>query len=165
MGDSLVVDRVFKSCIMTTSNVETYADLIVLDMLDFNMILGMDWLSYYHAVMDCFSKIVTLAMTDIPLVMWQEAVSHKSKGIILYVYARRLISKGYESSLAYICDTHVESSTLDSIPVVYKFPEVFLDNMPAIAPDHDIEFVINLEPGTRPISTTPTIWLLPSLRR
>lgn len=38
LGDFLVVDRVFRSCVMTVSVVE----LIILDMLNFNVILGMD---------------------------------------------------------------------------------------------------------------------------
>lgn len=42
MGDSLVLDRVFRSYIMTISEVDTCANLIFRDMLDFDMILGMD---------------------------------------------------------------------------------------------------------------------------
>ncbi|XP_047260405.1 uncharacterized protein LOC124893447, partial [Capsicum annuum] len=52
VGDSLVVDRVFRSYVMTVSDVDTYADLIILDMLDFDVILGMGWLAHYHAVME-----------------------------------------------------------------------------------------------------------------
>lgn len=57
--------------------------------------------------MDYFAKSVTLAMLDIPLVIWQGAVSHEVMGIISYVHARRLILRGYKSYLTYIYDTHM----------------------------------------------------------
>ena len=40
------------------------ADLIVLAMHDFDVILGMDWLAKYRACMDCFHKIVTLRIDE-----------------------------------------------------------------------------------------------------
>lgn len=70
LGDSLVMDRVFISCVVIVSDVDTYADLIILDMLNFDVVLGIDWLAHYHTVMDCFAKTITLAMPGIPPVMW-----------------------------------------------------------------------------------------------
>jgi hypothetical protein len=47
------------------------------------------------------------------------------------------------------------SSDLTSIPVVYEFPDVFLDDLPRLPLDRDVEFTIELEPGTTPISRRP----------
>ena len=33
-------------------------DLVILDISDYEVILGMDWLSKYHATIDCKKKIV-----------------------------------------------------------------------------------------------------------
>ena len=52
---------VFTSCPYVTVSVgdqEMMTDLLVLDMRDFDVILGMDWLASYHATVDCFSKEV-----------------------------------------------------------------------------------------------------------
>ena len=51
---------------------------------------------------------------------------------------------------------HVEAS-LDpgSIPMVYEFPDVFPKDLPGLPPDRDVEFSIELEPGTAPISQLP----------
>lgn len=58
--------------------------------------------------------------------------------------------------LSYLCyDTHVESLTFDSVPIVCEFLDVFLDDLPGIPPNFEIEFSINLEPGTQPISMAP----------
>ncbi|XP_070002992.1 uncharacterized protein [Nicotiana sylvestris] len=62
MGDFVVVDRIYQSCMVTFCDFETRADLLLLDMIDFEVILGMDWLSPYHAVLDCHAKTVSLVM-------------------------------------------------------------------------------------------------------
>ena len=52
---------VFISCPDVTVSIddqEMMIDLLVLDMRDFDVILGMDWLASYHATVDCFSKEV-----------------------------------------------------------------------------------------------------------
>lgn len=56
-------------------------------MLDFDLILRMVLLALYHAILDCYAKIVTLAIQQIPLVVWQGSVSWVRMGIILYVQA------------------------------------------------------------------------------
>ncbi|XP_070016020.1 uncharacterized protein [Nicotiana sylvestris] len=62
VGDSVVVDRIYRSCVVTFGGFETRADLLLLDIIDFEVILGMDWLSSYHAVLDCHANTVSLAM-------------------------------------------------------------------------------------------------------
>ena len=44
------------------------------------------------------------------------------------------------------------SSVLASIPMVYEFPDVFPEDLPRLPPERDVEFSIELEPGTAPIS-------------
>lgn len=50
---------------MTIKDVDTYAYLIILDMGDFDIILGIHWLSYYHVAKNCSAMTLTLAMSDI----------------------------------------------------------------------------------------------------
>jgi hypothetical protein len=44
---------------------------------------------------------------------------------------------------------------LKKIPVVYEYADFFLDELPGMPPDRDIEFAIELQPGTTPISKRP----------
>ena len=44
---------------------------------------------------------------------------------------------------------------IEDIPVVREFADVFPDDLPAMPPDRDIKFVIELQPGTAPISKRP----------
>ncbi|XP_070039508.1 uncharacterized protein [Nicotiana tomentosiformis] len=52
-------------------------------------------------------------------------------------------------------DTDAEALTLESIPIVNEFPEVFPDELPGIPPDREIDFGIDVMPGTQPISIPP----------
>ncbi|WMV08084.1 hypothetical protein MTR67_001644 [Solanum verrucosum] len=48
-------------------------DLIILGMVNFDIILGMDWLALHHTIHDCYAKTMTLVMPDIPRAEWMGA--------------------------------------------------------------------------------------------
>ncbi|KAL8108205.1 hypothetical protein AgCh_024593 [Apium graveolens] len=54
-----------------------------------------------------------------------------------------------------VADTSKEVPTLETISVVNEFPDVFPDDLPGLPPDREIEFVIDLAPGTEPVSKSP----------
>jgi hypothetical protein len=49
------------------------------------------------------------------------------------------------------------------VPVVSEFPDVFPKELPGMPPDHDIDFVIELMPGTAPIYKSPYRMATPKL--
>ena len=61
VGESVIVEKVYRSCLVTFVGSNTYVDLIILEMVDFDVILGMTWLSPNFALLDCNAKIMTLA--------------------------------------------------------------------------------------------------------
>ena len=63
--------------------------------------------------------------------------------------------KGCEAFLAYVIDTEKEGQKLDSLSVVNEFVDVFPEDLPGLPPDREIEFSIDLQPGTAPISQAP----------
>ncbi|XP_015054850.1 uncharacterized protein LOC107001234 [Solanum pennellii] len=140
VGDSVVVDRVYRLCTVTLMGYDTHADLKVLDMIDFNVILGMDWLSSYHAILNCHAKTITLPMPGIPIVEWRGSLSYPPKGVISFLKARELVQRGCLAYLTHIRDTSIETPMLESIPVVSEFSEVFPTDLPGLPPDHDIDF-------------------------
>jgi hypothetical protein len=50
---------------------------------------------------------------------------------------------------------HTVAQNLADIPVACEFPNVFPEDLPGMPPDRDVEFVIELQPGTTPISRRP----------
>jgi hypothetical protein len=56
------------------------------------------------------------------------------------------------------CSYAAVTVQLEDIPVVCEYPDVFPGDLPSMPPDRDIEFVIELQPGTVPISKRPYRW-------
>ncbi|KAL8099624.1 hypothetical protein AgCh_032042 [Apium graveolens] len=71
------------------------------------------------------------------------------------IQAIKLLRKGYETYLAYVVDLEKEVPSIEEIPVVKEFSDVFLEELPGLPPDRQIEFEINLASGTKPISKAP----------
>ena len=58
MGQLLIVQMVFRSCVISVCGINTLVDLMLLEMIDFDVILGMDWLASCHAIVNCHLKEV-----------------------------------------------------------------------------------------------------------
>jgi hypothetical protein len=46
----------------------------------------------------------------------------------------------------------MEAKSIEDVPVVREYPDVFPEELPGMPPDRDIQFVIDLIPGTSPIA-------------
>ena len=62
LGDFVVVNKIIIDCCVMIGYREMTVDLILLDLQDFDVILGMDWLASYHASVDYFGKRVTFSI-------------------------------------------------------------------------------------------------------
>ncbi|XP_070045097.1 uncharacterized protein [Nicotiana tomentosiformis] len=154
MGDS-VVDHVYRSCLVVLSGFETIADLLLLSIVDFDVILGMDWFLPYHAILYCHDKTVTLAMLGLPQLEWRVTLDYTPSRVISFLNAQRMVEKGCDVYLAYVRDISIDTPTIKSVLVVRYYPNVFLADRPCMPPDRDIEFGIDLLSGTQPISIPP----------
>ncbi|XP_070003000.1 uncharacterized protein [Nicotiana sylvestris] len=129
VGNSVVVDRIYWSCMVTF---ETRADLLLLDMIEFEVILGMDWLSPYHAVLDCHVKNDTLVMPESPRLEWKGSSVDISNRVISFLKARHIVEK-----------------VVWLIQLMFGMPP---QSMPS---DRDINFFIDLAIVTQSISILP----------
>ena len=75
--------------------------------------------------------------------------------MITAIAAEKLFQKGCQVFLAQVNDTRVVGLRLEDVPVVNKFPNGFLEELPGLPPDRELEFAIHLLPGTAPISIPP----------
>ncbi|GKV53840.1 hypothetical protein SLEP1_g60353, partial [Rubroshorea leprosula] len=57
--------------------------------------------------------------------------------------------------LVSVTDASSVTSRLEDIPVVHEFPDVFSEDFPSLPPDREVEFAIDLVPGTGPVSKAP----------
>jgi hypothetical protein len=49
----------------------------------------------------------------------------------------------------------IEARTVEEVPAVREYPNVFSKDLPEMPPDRDLEFIIDLIPGTAPIAKRP----------
>ena len=66
-----------------------------------------------------------------------------------------MVSKGCLSFLAHLKDDITQVPSIESVSIVCEFLDVFPTDLPGMPPDRDIDFCIDLESGTRPISIPP----------
>jgi hypothetical protein len=109
------------------------SNLITISLEGMDVILGMDWMTQHKVVLDISDRVVEIN---------SPTVRHTT----LY-----LPFKDGTDSCAYVTII----SHLEEIPVVCDYPDVFPDEFPGMPPDRDVEFVIELQPGTAPISKRP----------
>ena len=155
MGDSLVCNSILKSCVIQIEDKEMLADLILMDMYDYDVILGMDWLAAYHASVDCFRKELVFWPLGEPEFRFKGSRMHALPRVISTFRAKHLLWKGCQGYLAHVVDIRKEVLKLDDIPVVREFPDVFPEDVPGIPIDREIEFSIDLLPGTSPNLKAP----------
>jgi hypothetical protein len=108
--------------------------LVVLPGLGIDVILGMNWMRWNGVLIDTSTWVVMLrSPTD-------------QKGFIVQLPRKIDLSD----------EVHVvQAKSKADILVVCKFPDVFPDDLPGLAPDHDVEFKIELLPGMASISRRP----------
>ncbi|GJQ94669.1 putative reverse transcriptase domain-containing protein [Tanacetum coccineum] len=101
----------------------------------FDVIIGMDWLAYYRALIDCYEKIVRIPLPN---------------GEILEVQGERP-----EKDLGSLACIKADEKKLDDIRIVRDFPEVFPDDLLGLPHVREVEFRIDLIPGASPVVRSP----------
>jgi hypothetical protein len=105
-------------------------DLLLLDLEGMDVILGMNWMTQHHVSLDISSRTVEIDSLEYePAILYLPQQSHFNP-----------------------CTYAASGIKLKDIPIVREYPDVFPDDLPGMPPDRDIEFIIELQPSTTPIS-------------
>ena len=154
-GESLWPSQMLKGSLFSIESQDMEADLILIDLRGLDVILGMDWLASNYASMDCFRKEVIFRRPGLPVVVFYGERRRTPSGLIYAIYARCLLRKGCSGFLAHIVDTRSDEARIEDVPVVRDFQDVFPDDLPSPPPEREVDFPIDLVPGTTPISLPP----------
>nr|GEY77036.1 putative reverse transcriptase domain-containing protein [Tanacetum cinerariifolium] len=103
-------------------------DLMPVELGSFDIIIGMDWLAKYHALIICDEKFVRIPYGN-------------------EVYLAQVTSKKAEDKL--------EEKRLEDVPIVREFLEVFPEDLPGLPPARQVEFQIDLVLGVASIARAP----------
>ena len=107
------------------------SDLIILESQGLDVILGMECMSKFGGSIDCASKSILLTTPE---------------GKRIKYVSRHAPRRTQVNSLSGVVQ--------EEVPVVKDYPDVFPELL-GMLPDRDIEFLIELLPGTGPISKRP----------
>ena len=154
--EHVFVNQVCKNCEIEITGHKFDADLIPIKLGEFDVILGMDWLSKHDAQIDCRNKKVTLKTPDEKAVTFRG--QRQAKKFLTMIQAKKLLRQGCEHFITYVIDRSQEPAKLEDIPVVNEFPNVFPDELPGLPSDREIEFAIDLAPGRNQYLKPHTEW-------
>ncbi|KAL0556819.1 hypothetical protein IC582_005336 [Cucumis melo] len=154
-GECMLSKEKVKACQIEIAGHVIEVTLLVLDMLDFDVILGMDWLAANHASIDCSRKEVAVNPPSMASFKFKGEGSRSLPQVISAMRASKLLSQGTWSILASVVDTREVDVSLPSEPVMRDYSDVFPEELPGLPPHREVEFAIELEPGTVPISRAP----------
>ena len=140
-----------QGCELEISGTLLTVNLRIMDMSEFDVILGMDWLIAYRIVIDCERRRVTAYIQDGTCMVFQ---GDKHDILPQTVYESKCQGQlaGWLASLTLEDE---ERSDLDIHRVVGEYVDVFPYQLPGLPPQRVIDFGIALHPGTSPISMTP----------
>ncbi|GJX47175.1 putative reverse transcriptase domain-containing protein [Tanacetum coccineum] len=135
-------------------------DLMPVELGSFDVIIGMDWLAKYHALIVCDEKVVRIPYGDEVLIIRGDNYDSGSKlNIISCTKTQKYIEKGCQVYLAQVTTKKAEDKSeerqLEDVPIVREFPEVFLEDLPGLLPARQVEFQIDLVPGAAPVARAP----------
>jgi hypothetical protein len=101
-----------------------------LDSKGTDIIPGMDWLRKYDGVILCAKRAIRLTKEDGTITEFNAVIQADQFSLL----------------------NKVQRTSLNEIKVVQEYPDVFPEDLPGMPPYHNIEFIIELLPGTTPIS-------------
>ncbi|GJW01822.1 putative reverse transcriptase domain-containing protein [Tanacetum coccineum] len=123
----------------------------------FDVIIGIDWLVKYHAIIVCDEKIVRIPFGNEILIVHGDGSNngHKSRlNIISCTKTQKYLLKGCDVFLVHATTKKAEDKSeerrLEDIPIVRDLPKVFPKDFSCIPPTQKVEFQIDLVPGAAP---------------
>nr|GEY36500.1 putative reverse transcriptase domain-containing protein [Tanacetum cinerariifolium] len=122
-------NTVIHGCTLTLLNQPFKIDRMPIKVSSFDIVVGMDWLSKYHARIICDEKVVHIPING-----------------------ETLIIRGDRTQ---VMEKKSEDKRLEDIPVVREFQDVFPEDLPGLPPVRQVEFQIDLIPGEAPVARAP----------
>ncbi|KAG5574127.1 hypothetical protein H5410_063893 [Solanum commersonii] len=89
VGESILTEQVYHDCVISINHRDTMVDLVELDMVDFDVILGIDWLHACYASIDYRTRVVKFQIPNEPVIEWSSSSTVPRGRFISYLKARK----------------------------------------------------------------------------
>ncbi|GJX56777.1 putative reverse transcriptase domain-containing protein [Tanacetum coccineum] len=161
-GKIVGIDTIIRGCTLNFLDHPFNIDLMPVELGSFDVIIGMDWLRKYHAVIVCDEKLVQVPYGNKTLTFCGNGSSNERESrlaVISYSKAQEYMAKGCQVFLAQISakkeEDKSEGKQIKDVPIVQDFPEVFPEDLSGLPPARPVEFQIDLIPGAAPVARAP----------
>ncbi|GKB12084.1 putative reverse transcriptase domain-containing protein [Tanacetum coccineum] len=153
-GNLVRTNTVIKGCTLTLLNQPLIIGSHPLSLVVSEVVIGMDWLSKYHAKILYDEKVVHIPINGETLIIRGDR-SKTRLNLISCIKTERYISRGCQVFMIQVMEKKSDEKKLEDIPVVKEFLDVFPKDLPGIPPVRQVEFQIDLIPGAAPVARTP----------
>ncbi|XP_016667368.1 uncharacterized protein [Gossypium hirsutum] len=132
-----------------------FANLLLLPFDEFDVILGMNWLTTHDVVVNFGRKFIELKYESGNVFWVEQDELNGMPAMIFSMSTQRCIRKAYEAYLTFVLNTKESELKIELVPVVCEYSNLFLEESSGLPPIREVEFGIDLTPGTTPISIAP----------
>ncbi|GJV92076.1 putative reverse transcriptase domain-containing protein [Tanacetum coccineum] len=161
-GKIIGINTIIRGCKLNFLNHPFNINLMPVELGSFDVIIGMDWLSKYHVVIDCAEKIVRIPWGNETLLIHGDGSNQGNEtrlNIISCTKTQKFLLKGHHIFLAHVITKETEDKSkekgLEDVPIIQDFPEVFPEDLSGLPPARQVEFQIDLMPGAAPVARAP----------
>ncbi|XP_058734258.1 uncharacterized protein LOC131605987 [Vicia villosa] len=133
------------SCPLSIFDRDFVVDLVCLPLVGMDVVLGMDCLKANYVHINCYNNTVMFS-----------SLEEEERAMLVSTMQLNEFMKDEVSVFLLMETLSIESqAVIANFPVVCDFLEVFPDEIPSTPPEREVEFSIDLVPGTKPISMAP----------
>ncbi|KAI3810939.1 hypothetical protein L1987_20612 [Smallanthus sonchifolius] len=124
-GDSLTIESIICDCSLEINEHTFPINLVPMPLGIFDIIIGMDWLSNHHAEVVCFDKCIRIPLPSGETLRVFGEKPCKGLKLMSCTTAQKYLRKKYMAFLAHIVQKDVKKKSIQDIPIIRDFPEVF----------------------------------------
>ncbi|GJQ99091.1 putative reverse transcriptase domain-containing protein [Tanacetum coccineum] len=130
------INTIIRGCTLNFLDHPFNINLMAVELGSFDVIVGMDWLAKYHAIIDCTEKIVRIPWGNEILIVHGDGSSRGNEthlNIISCTKTHKYFLKGHHVFLAHVTTKEIENKSeekrFEDVPIVQDFPKVFPEDL------------------------------------
>ncbi|GKE14856.1 putative reverse transcriptase domain-containing protein [Tanacetum coccineum] len=161
-GRIIGLNAIIRGCTLNFLNHPFNIDLTPIELGSLDVIIGMDWLAKYQAIIVCAEKIVCIPWGNETLIVRGDRSDWGNKtrlNIISCIKTQKYMLKGCPIFLAHVTTKETKDKSkkkqLEDVPIVRNFLEVFPEDLSGLPPTRQVELQIDLIPGAAPLAQAP----------
>jgi hypothetical protein len=142
-------------CILNLGEFVTRANLYVMILGSYDVVINMDWLESHEAIINCNTKRLILVNDEGQICVIVGRNQGDSLRFISSLQLRKRMQKRCKLYAILALNEKGVAEGLEKLLVVREFSDVFPEELPGLSPQRELEFTIDLKPGTELIARTP----------